>query len=111
MAAENLPVQVACRVLGVSESGFYERRARPPSERSIRHAMLTDLISAIHHECHGIYGARRVHAELTLGRGVHVGHNQVEMLMRRAGLQGVTGRRRWKRMTRPACHRHRPRRT
>ncbi len=66
MAAENLPVQVACRVLGVSESGYYEHLKRAPSERSIRHAMLTDLISQIHVESHGIYGApthpRRAHA-------------------------------------------------
>lgn len=98
IAAENLPVQVACRVLGVSESGYYERRKRSPSERAVRHAMLTYLITQIHTECNGIYGARRVHAELTLGRGVLVGHNQVEMLMRRAGLQGLTGRRKWKRI-------------
>lgn len=39
----------------------------------------------------------RVHAELTLGREVTVGHNAVEMLMARAGIQGVTGRPRWKR--------------
>lgn len=42
MAAENLPVQVACRVLGVAESGYYEHRKRTPLERSIRHAMLTE---------------------------------------------------------------------
>ena len=93
MAAENLPVQVACRILGVSESGYYEHRKRTPSERSIRHAMLTELINQVHVESRGIYGGRRVHAELTLGRGVLVGHNQVELLMRRAGLQGLTGRR------------------
>jgi putative transposase len=32
-----------------------------------------------------------VHAELTLGRGVTVGHNAVEMLTARVGIQGVTG--------------------
>lgn len=72
--AEGLPVQVACRVLAVSEAGFYESRKRAPSERSIRHSMLTDLITQIHTECHGIYGVRRVHAELTIGRGILVGH-------------------------------------
>ncbi|GAB2755711.1 hypothetical protein GCM10027020_04830 [Nocardioides salsibiostraticola] len=60
--------------------------------------MLTDLITQVHLDSHGIYGARRIHAELTLGRGVIVGHNQVELLMRRAGLAGVTGRRKWKRI-------------
>ncbi len=60
--------------------------------------MLTDLIREVHAESNGTYGSQRVHAELTLGRGVLVGHNQVELLMRRAGLQGVTGRRKWKRI-------------
>lgn len=98
IAAEDHPVQVACRVLGVSEAGFYEHRNRKPSERNIRHAMLTDLINQIHVGSRGIYGARRVHAELTLGRGVEVGHGQVELLMRRAELQGISGRRKWKRI-------------
>jgi transposase InsO family protein len=98
IAAENLPVQVACRVLGVSEAGFYESRKRAPSERSVRHAMLTDLIAQIHADCHGIYGARRIQAELTIGRGVCVGHGQVELLMQRAGLQGISGRKKWRRI-------------
>jgi transposase InsO family protein len=98
IAASNLAVQVACRVLGVSESGFYEHRGRAPSERVIRHAMLTDLITQIHTESRGTYGIQRIHAELTLGRGVTVGHNQVELMMRRAGLQGMTGRTKWKRI-------------
>jgi putative transposase len=85
-------------VLGVSESGYYERRKRPPSQRAIRHAWLTDLITQIHTESRGIYGGRRIHAELTLGRGITVGHGQIELLMRHAGLQGVTGRPRWKRI-------------
>ncbi len=98
IAAENRPVQVACRILGVSESVFYEQRQRPPSERAIRHAMLTDLITQVHAESHGTYGILRVHAELTMGRGVEVGHDQVGLLMRRAGLQGAAGRRKWKRI-------------
>ena len=64
MAAEGLPVQVACRVLGVSESGFHAQRHRAPSERTVRHAWLTDLIRQVHADFRGVYGARRVHAEL-----------------------------------------------
>jgi putative transposase len=60
--------------------------------------MLTDIIGQVHAESKGTYGIQRVHAELTLGRGVQVGHNQVELLMRRAGLQGLSGRRKWKRI-------------
>jgi putative transposase len=69
MAAEHIPVQVACRVLDVSVSGYYAWRSRPPSQRAIRHAWLTDLIVEIHQAVRGAYGARRVHAELRLGRG------------------------------------------
>ncbi|MGH3750932.1 MAG: IS3 family transposase, partial [Micromonosporaceae bacterium] len=96
MAGEGIPVEVACRVLDVSVSGYYAWLSRPPSARAIRHAWLTDLITDVHQASRGIYGARRVHAELRLGRGVVVGHGAVEMLMRRAGIRGVTGRQKWK---------------
>ena len=96
MAAEHIPVEVACRVLDVSTSGSYARRARPPSQRSVRHAWLTDRIAEIHQRSRGTYGALRVHAELRLGRGVVVGHNAVALLMRRAGLAGATGRPTWR---------------
>jgi transposase InsO family protein len=97
MAAEHIPVEVACRVLGVSVSGYYAWAARPPSARAIRHAWLTDVITEVHQNSRGIYGSRRIHAELRLGRGVVVGHGAIEMLMRRAGLAGVTGRAKWRR--------------
>jgi putative transposase len=42
----------------------------------------------VHARSHGRYGIRGVHAELTLGKGISVGHLQV----------GLTGRRRWKRI-------------
>jgi hypothetical protein len=48
MAADDLPVQTACRVLGVSESGYYAWKDRPPSTRAIRHAWLTDVVRDIH---------------------------------------------------------------
>ena len=70
IAAERHPVEVACRVLDVSVSGYYMSRIRPPSKRSVRHAWLTDTITQIHTASRGTYGARRVHAELTLGHGI-----------------------------------------
>jgi transposase InsO family protein len=94
MASEKLPVQMACRVLGVAESGFYEWRSRPPSARALRHVWLTEQIQAVHQASFGTYGSRRVHAELRLGMGITVGHGAVEMLMRRAGIVGLPGRKR-----------------
>jgi len=99
IVSEGLPAQITCRALGVSESGYYARRDRPPSPRTIRHVWLTDLIRQIHTASRGIYGARRVHAELTMGYGVEVGHNAVGMLMSRAGLAGLPGNRRRRRKT------------
>ena len=101
MKTEGMPTRVACRVLEVSESGFYAWRSRPPSARAIRHAWLGDLIHQVHQQSRGTYGALRVHAELRLGYGIGVGHNAVAMLMRRAGLQGLSGNRGRRQRIRP----------
>lgn len=73
-------------------SGYYGWLRRPPSARSIRHAWLGDVIWEIHSGSRQTYGAKRVHAELALGRGIAVCRQTVETLMRRAGLQGISGR-------------------
>jgi transposase InsO family protein len=96
MAAEGLPVQCSCRVLGVSESGYYEWRDRPMSARAVQHVWLSQVIADVHERSRGAYGSRRVHAELTLGRGVEVCLQTVESLMRRAGLKGASGRPRYR---------------
>ena len=85
---------MACRLLSVAQSAYYHWRCRPPSARALRHAWLTDQIRAVHNASRGTYGIRRVHAELTLGLGLQVGHNQVEMLMARAAIKGLPGNRR-----------------
>jgi putative transposase len=96
MATEGLSIQVACRGLGVSESGYYAWRKRPLSARAVRHAWLTDRIRAVHAASRGTYGARRVQAELVLGQAIRVGHQAVERLMRLASIQGISGRPRYR---------------
>ena len=78
--------------------GFYAQRSRPPSARRVRHAWLTELIRQVHRRRRGTYGARRVHAELTLGRGLVVGHGAVELLMRGPGSRGCPAGPRFRRI-------------
>ena len=56
------PVAVLCRVLGVSKSGYYAWRGRPPSERRPQDALLTEKIREIHSRSRETYGYPRVHA-------------------------------------------------
>lgn len=56
------------------------------------------MIVQAHAASRGTYGVRRVHAELTLAQGVVVGRQTVELLMQRRGLQGISGRRRYRRI-------------
>ena len=97
MAGEGLPVEASTRVLAVTDSGYYAWRARGPSAREVRHALVTETIRQVHLASRGTYGYRRVHAELTMGRGLVVGHGTVELLMARAGITGVTGAPKWRR--------------
>jgi putative transposase len=40
----NYPVAMLCRMLGVSKSGYYAWRSRPPSKRRRQDALLTEKI-------------------------------------------------------------------
>jgi putative transposase len=85
---------VACRVLNVSRSGYYEWVSRLDSPRGQENALLLKHITDIHAESRGTYGSPRVHAELTLGLGLPVNLKRVARLMREAGIQGLYRRRR-----------------
>ena len=87
------PIATMCRVLEVSTSGYYAWRQREPSARAQADDKLQARIKAIHDESRGTYGRPRIHAELRAD-GVGVGGKRVARLMRRAGLQGVSRRRR-----------------
>jgi putative transposase len=83
----NYPVAVLCRILGVSKSGYYAWRGRPPSPRIQQDALLTKKIREIHSRSRQTYGYPRVHAELR-ALGVRCGRHKVARLMRVAGLRG-----------------------
>ena len=87
------PVSMQCRLLGVSRSGYYDWATRAPSDRALTDAWLLEKIKAIHAGNRGVYGARRVHAELRIEHGIHVGKKRVERLMRSAQISGLVKRR------------------
>jgi hypothetical protein len=87
-AEKAFPTTFMCRMLGVSASGFYAWRGRPPSQRSLDDAGLTERIGKVHQAHSGRVGMRRVHDELRRA-GVACAHKRVHRLMRGAGLSGV----------------------
>ena len=87
-------IATACRVLGVSTSGFYAWRKRGPSARERRDAELMAWIRQVHQHSRETYGAPRVHAELRLGQGISCSRKRVARLMRTSGLAGIHRRRR-----------------
>jgi putative transposase len=92
--ATGFPVSVACRLLGVSRSAFYDWERGAPSDRALTDAWLREQITAIHAAHRGVYGWRRIHAELRLGHGVRVSGKRVRRLMRQAGIFGLARRKR-----------------
>jgi len=97
------PISLLCRVLGVSRSGYYDWKDRPPSNRDRENAALTEKIRQIHHRSRQVYGYPRVHAELK-ALGVHSSRKRVARLMRKAGLRGCPRDRKKRTTTRRDKH-------
>ncbi|MFK4762037.1 IS3 family transposase [Microbacterium sp. ZW T5_45] len=105
LVATGIEAALACQVLRVSRSGYYAWKSRPISERCRVDAELTGTIVRIHQDSRTSYGARRVHAELRLGLQIRCGKKRVARLMRRAGIAGISHRRkRGKTRLLPAPH-------
>jgi putative transposase len=96
IAAEkaHYPISLMSRMLGVNRQAFHAWEHRPPSQRSLEDAFLTERIREIHRAARGVYGARRIHAELRMGEGIKVSRKRVERLMREAGISGLVPRKR-----------------
>jgi putative transposase len=88
------PVRTACRVLGVSASGYYAWCRRPPCRRSVEDAALVERIEHYHARSRGSYGSPRILRDLVEEEGLKVGKKRVARLMRQAGIQGVSRRKR-----------------
>lgn len=91
-----------CRMLGVSASGYYAWRSRPPSRRAIEDQRLTERIRVFHTASRSSYGAPRIMLDLR-DDGLAVSRKRVARLMREAGIRGAYRRRRRAR-SRPVTH-------
>lgn len=74
-----------CRILEVSESGYYAWKKRAPSQRSLQDVALGERIAQAYHTNRQVYGSPRIHAVLR-SQGEACGRKRVARLMRQAGL-------------------------
>jgi putative transposase len=97
-------IALACELLEVSRSGFYDwraRRGRPPTRRQREEQLLVAAITLEHLASSKRYGSPRIHAEL-VDQGWQIGVNRVARLMARHGLEGRCGRLRRHNLTKQA---------
>ncbi len=80
------PVRLMCKVLLVSNAGFYQWLKRPESDRSRRQKVLLEQIREIHEQSQKQYGRRRVHKGL-LDLGIKVSLRTVGELMSKHGIK------------------------
>ena len=81
----NFPVTVLCEAFGVSRSGFYGWKSRPPSSRRQRREELAVKVVAVHERSRCKYGSPRVHAQLRKA-GEVVSEKTVASIMQENGL-------------------------
>jgi putative transposase len=74
--------------LQVAPQTYYAAKTRPPSKRSLSDEVTTARIREVHGSNYGVYGVRKVHAQLKR-EGNGVARCTIERLMRREGLRGV----------------------
>ena len=101
------PVATMCRLLGVSTSGYYAWRKRKPSQRAREDARLIERIRALHKRSRGTYGVPRILVDLQ-SEGTRISRKRVARLMRAAGLEGISGRRKVRTTKRDAVARPAP---
>ncbi len=85
------PICTALRGAGmqIAPSTYYAARSRPPSARAVADQGRLGLIRKVHADNYGVYGVRKVHAELVRS-GHQIARCTVHRLMRAEGLRGIT---------------------
>jgi transposase InsO family protein len=83
----NYSVAGLCGLLGLSESGYYSWRDRPPSRRSQEDAKLAVVIRAAHRRTRQSYGPERLQRDIAANEGVRVGIHRIRRLRTELGLR------------------------
>lgn len=82
------PIELMCRVLQVSRSGFFTWRARGRPPRADTDAQVREDMRAAHRDSRRLYGRRRLTHALR-EQGYCINPKRVRRLMREEGLRGV----------------------
>lgn len=85
------PVQLMCRVLGVSRAGFYRWRAAPESLRAQRREQLGLHVVDVYAQYKAAYGAPRIATELKAA-GIPCSTNTVANIMKERGIRARNGK-------------------
>ena len=96
--ADEFPIARVCKVMKMSESGYYAWLNREASPREQSNQKLKARIQAVWERFQRCYGAPRIHAELQ-SQGQVVGKNRVARLMQALGIRGKGGQKRRPRTT------------
>jgi putative transposase len=99
------PVEVQCRLLEVSRSGFYAWCKRPESGRQRFRRKLIESIRQVYQECRQVYGSPRITAELAGRDGIRACENTVAKVMAEAGI-AARRRKRFVPQTTHSAHGH-----
>lgn len=80
------PISAMCKVLDVSESGYYHHYTRVTSRHRIHDTTLLTHIRAIHREVKGEYGWPRMWKALQ-AKGIKISKERVRLMMKQHGIQ------------------------
>ena len=86
-------VKGMCQALGVSESGYYAWKRRPPSRHSQEDRLLAEQIEQIYRTSRKTYGSPRIQAELC-AQGQRSSRKRIARLMRQGGISAQRKRHR-----------------
>ena len=78
-------------MVGLDRSTYYYIKHAQPTDREIRHLLLSDAIADVHARSRGTYGMLRIRAALEIEQGIVVNKKLILKIMRELGIRGLPG--------------------